>query len=143
MELFRDVNIDWLGKKWIFLGCSLIFSVAGVLSLLFWHHLPLDVGFQGGTQVRVRFEQKPDVDRIRSATDHAGLRDTRITTFNNASANSASTNEVIISLPQRDTKEITLDAGRRHREGVRDELLSEPQRPTRSNSISIPSAGRR
>ena len=37
MELFRDVNIDWLGKKWYFLGFSLIFSVAGVLSILFWH----------------------------------------------------------------------------------------------------------
>ena len=39
VELFREVNIDWLGKKWYFLGFSLIFSVAGVLSLLFWHHL--------------------------------------------------------------------------------------------------------
>ena len=34
MEFFRDVNIDWLGKKWYFLAFSLIFSVAGVLSLL-------------------------------------------------------------------------------------------------------------
>jgi preprotein translocase subunit SecF len=112
VELFRGVDIDWLGKKWYFLAFSLVFSVAGVFSLLFWHHLPLDVDFQGGTQVRVRFDRKPDVDRIRVATDRAGLRDTRITTFNAASANSASTNEVIISLPQRDTKEVTLDAGR-------------------------------
>ena len=112
MELFRGVNIDWLGKKWYFLAFSLIFSVAGVLSLLFWHHLPLDVDFQGGTQVRVKFDHKPDVDRIRVATDRAGLHDSRITTFNAAQANSASTNEVIISLPQRDTREITLDAGR-------------------------------
>jgi preprotein translocase subunit SecF len=135
VELFRGVNIDWLGKKWIFLGCSLIFSVAGVLSLLFWHHLPLDVDFQGGTQVRVRFEQKPDVDRIRVATDRAGLRDTRITTFNNASANSASTNEVIISLPQRDTKEITLDAGRA---AILNALKTNyPQNPAEIRSVEI------
>ncbi len=31
MELFRSTNIDWLGKKWYFLGFSLIFSVAGLL----------------------------------------------------------------------------------------------------------------
>jgi len=86
--------------------------VSGVLSLLFWHHLPLDVDFQGGTQVRVKFAQKPDVDRIRKATDRAGLRDARITTFSAAGSTSASSNEIIISLPQRDTKEITLDAGR-------------------------------
>jgi preprotein translocase subunit SecF len=110
VELFRGVNIDWLGKKWYFLAFSLLFSVSGVLSLLFWHHLPLDVDFQGGTQVRVKFAQKPDVDRIRVAADRAGLRDSRITTFSAAGA--ASSNEVIIALPQRDTKEVTLDAGR-------------------------------
>ena len=30
MELFRSVNVDWLGKKWYFLAFSLIFSVAGI-----------------------------------------------------------------------------------------------------------------
>ena len=33
MELFHDPKIDWLGKKWYFLGFSLIFSVAGLLSM--------------------------------------------------------------------------------------------------------------
>ena len=51
MELFRSTNIDWLGKKWYFLGFSLIFSVAGVLSMLFWHGIPLGVDFKGGTQI--------------------------------------------------------------------------------------------
>ena len=72
MELFRQANIDWLGKKWYFLGFSLIFSVSGVLSMLFWHHMPLDVDFRGGTVVRVKFDQQPDIDRIRSAADKAG-----------------------------------------------------------------------
>src|SRR5271170_1614164 len=112
VELFRGVNIDWLGKKWYFLAFSLIFSVAGVLSLLFWHGLPLDVDFQGGTQVRVKFDHKPDVDRIRVAADRAGLRDARIQSFTAQAGSSASGNEVIISLPQRDTKEASLDAGR-------------------------------
>ena len=57
MELFRTTNIDWLGKKLYFLGFSLIFSVAGLLSILFWHHIPLGVDFKGGTQVRVAFTQ--------------------------------------------------------------------------------------
>jgi preprotein translocase subunit SecF len=112
VELFRGVNIDWLGKKWYFLAFSLVFSVAGVFSLLFWHHLPLDVDFLGGTQVRVKFDQKPDIDRIRQAVDRAGLHGAGIETFTAASANSAAANEVIISLPERDTKEATLDAGR-------------------------------
>ena len=33
MEFFHQVNVDWLGKKWYFLAFSLIFSVAGVISM--------------------------------------------------------------------------------------------------------------
>jgi preprotein translocase subunit SecF len=107
VELFRNVNIDWLGKKWYFLGFSLIFSVAGILSLLFWHHLPLDVDFRGGTQVRVKFDQAPDISRIRAAADRAGMRDPRIVAFG-PTAN----HEVLIALAQRDTSETSIDAGR-------------------------------
>src|SRR6201996_1747270 len=77
VELFRDVNIDWLGKKWYFLGFSLIFSVAGVLSLAFWDHLPLSVDFKGGTQITVHFDTAPDENAIRSALDKAGVHDFR------------------------------------------------------------------
>ena len=107
MELFRQVNIDWLGKKWYFLGFSLIFSVSGVLSMLFWHHLPLDVDFRGGTVVRVKFDQQPNIDRIRAAADKAGLRDARITTYG-----VAPNHEVLITLAQSQTSEASLDQGR-------------------------------
>ena len=107
MELFRGANIDWLGKKWYFLGFSLIFSVAGVLSLLFWHHLPLDVDFRGGTQVRVKFDQAPDINRIRSAMDRAGVRDARIVAYG-----PAGNHEVLIALASGGTNESALDAGR-------------------------------
>ena len=33
MEFFRNTNIDFLGKKWYFLAFSLIFSVAGLISM--------------------------------------------------------------------------------------------------------------
>ena len=69
MELFRSSNIDWLGKKWYFLSFSLIFSIAGVLSMVFWHHIPLGVDFKGGTQITVRFDQTPNIDHIRHAIE--------------------------------------------------------------------------
>jgi preprotein translocase subunit SecF len=75
VELFRSTNIDWLGKKWYFLGFSLIFSIAGLLSILFWHHVPLGVDFKGGTQIRVAFDQTPNEDHIRQAMDKAGVHD--------------------------------------------------------------------
>ncbi len=107
MELFRDTNIDFLGKKWYFLAFSLIFSVAGVLSMFFWHHIPLGVDFKGGTIVQVKFTSTPNADQIRSRMDQAGLRDTRIQTYG-----PAANNEVLISLPLSETSEAALDKGK-------------------------------
>ena len=108
MELFHEPKIDWLGKKWYFLGFSLIFSVAGLLSIFFWHHLPLDVDFRGGTVVRVKFATTPNADRIRSAVDKAGLRDARIQQPYGPAAN----NEVLVTLSLSATSQAALDQGR-------------------------------
>ena len=106
MELFHDVKIDWLGKKWYFLGFSLIFSISGLLSLFFWHGLPLDVDFRGGTVVRVKFAEKPDLDRIRAAANQGGIHDPRIVGI------VSSPNEVLITLSRSQTSEAALDQGR-------------------------------
>ncbi len=107
MELFRGVNVDWLGKKWYFLAFSLIFSVAGVLSILFWHGIKLGIDFRGGTLVYVQFDQTPDLDRIRQAMDRAGIHDSRIQTYGTASQK-----QVAVSLAQKETQESALDTGR-------------------------------
>lgn len=106
MELFHGVNVDWLGKKWYFLAFSLVFSVSGILSILFWHHINLGVDFRGGTLVYVQFEQPANIDRIRQATDRAGIHDARIQAYG------TSKHQVIISLAQKETQESALDAGR-------------------------------
>src|ERR1700679_1634535 len=77
-ELFRNANIDWLGKKWYFLSFSLLFSVAGVLSMLFWHGIPRGVDFKGGTQITFEFASTPNEDHIRAALDAAHIRDAKI-----------------------------------------------------------------
>jgi preprotein translocase subunit SecF len=106
VELFRGVNVDWLGKKWYFLAFSLIFSVAGVLSILFWHGIKLGIDFRGGTLVYVQFDQPPNLDRIRAAIDRAGIHDSRIQTYG------TSQRQVAISLAQKETQESALDIGR-------------------------------
>ena len=106
MEFFRNTNIDFLGKKWYFLGFSLIFSVAGILSMLFWHGIPLGLDFRGGTNVYVKFAQKPDENAIRGALDKAGLHSARIQTFGRAS------NEVLIGLDMKETSETDLARGK-------------------------------
>jgi preprotein translocase subunit SecF len=110
LELFRTTNIDWLGKKWYFLGFSLIFSVAGVLSMLFWHHIPLGVDFKGGTQIRVAFDQTPNEDHLRQAMDRAGVKDFTIQRVSDPSGHAA--NKVIISLPESTAADQSHDVGR-------------------------------
>ncbi len=111
LELFRTTNIDWLGKKWYFLGFSLIFSIAGVLSMLFWHHIPLGVDFKGGTHIRVAFDQKPNEDQIREVMDKAGLRNSIVSQVSDPSGHAA--NKVIIALPESTATDQSHDAGRK------------------------------
>ncbi len=107
MEFFRNTNIDFLGKKWYFLGFSLIFSIAGILSMVFWHGIPLGVDFRGGTLVYVKFTQTPNPDQIRATLDRSELKNARIQRYG-VPAN----NEVLISLELKETSEQALDKGK-------------------------------
>jgi preprotein translocase subunit SecF len=107
VEFFRNTNIDFLGKKWYFIAFSLIFSVAGVLSMLFWHGIPWGVDFRGGTLVHVRFSHSPDENAIRSELDRAGLRNFKIQRLG-----ALSNNEELIDLDVRETNEQALDQGK-------------------------------
>ena len=111
MELFRGVNVDWLRLKWYFLAFSLIFSVAGIISMsLHWASIgspiPLGVDFRGGTQVQLQFTQTPDTNKIRQATEAAGISGASIQNYDVPSQN-----EVLISLPEQHD-ETSLDRGR-------------------------------
>ena len=107
MEFFKNTNIDFLGKKWYFLAFSLVFSVAGILSMLFWHHLPLGIDFRGGTLVYVKFAQQPNPDDIRKAMDRAGLHNARIQRYG-----PPANNEVLVALDIQETTEQALDKGK-------------------------------
>ena len=107
MEFFRDTNIDFLGKKWYFLTFSLIFSVAGVCSMAFWHGVPLGVDFRGGTLVYVKYAHTPDPSAVHSEIEHAGLKNARVQRYG-----VASNNEVLIQLDIQETSEQALDKGK-------------------------------
>ncbi len=107
MEFFRNTSIDFLGKKWYFLAFSLVFSLAGVFSMLFWHHIPWGVDFRGGTLVYAKFSRTPDENAIRAELDRAGLRNFKLQRYG-----VASNNEELIDLDVRETSEHALDLGK-------------------------------
>jgi len=68
MELFKNTNFDFLGKKWPFIGLSLVLSAAGLISMGM-KGMRYGIDFKGGAQIWLRFAQEPPVQQIRSALE--------------------------------------------------------------------------
>src|SRR5882762_1972717 len=67
MELFKNTNFDFLGKKMPFIIASLVLTAAGFASLAVKGGPRYGIDFKGGALVYVRFNQEPPVDKIRHA----------------------------------------------------------------------------
>ena len=66
MRIFKNPNYDFVRWTWHALVLSWIIIIAG--GLYIWKNgIPLGVEFSGGTIVIVKFQQAPDLDKIRTA----------------------------------------------------------------------------
>lgn len=100
MDIVKNPKIDWLGKKWIFIGASALLGLLSVSSLVVGNGLNLGVDFTGGTLVYVKFREAPDLERIRSTLGQADLGAQEVTRFDEPSAN-----EVQIRMARVETEE--------------------------------------
>lgn len=66
MELFKNTNIDFLGKKGIFIGASLVLTAVGLVSWIGKGGLKYGIDFTGGSNLTVKFSHTPPVEKIRS-----------------------------------------------------------------------------
>ncbi len=69
MELFRETNIDFLGKKRLALGLSVALILATIASLVAHRGPKWGIDFRGGTLVYVKFRERPPVEVIRSSLE--------------------------------------------------------------------------
>ena len=69
MELFKNTNFDFLGKKWPFIIASLVLTVAGLGSLAMRGGPNYGIDFKGGAVLYLRFNQEPPVQKIRTALE--------------------------------------------------------------------------
>ncbi len=67
MELFKNTNFDFLGKKWPFIIASLILTTAGLVSLALHGGPRYGIDFRGGALVYVKFASTPAPDKVRAA----------------------------------------------------------------------------
>jgi len=72
MELFKNTNFDFLGKKWPFIIASLVLTVAGFASIAAKGGLKYGIDFKGGALMTVKFASNPPLDKIRTAMSKIG-----------------------------------------------------------------------
>jgi len=77
IELFKDIKVDWLGKRKMFLAISGSVMLLGLVSLVVKGSFKYGVDFKGGTIVQVRFHQKPEIDKIRQLLRDNGAPDSQ------------------------------------------------------------------
>src|SRR5215471_970611 len=117
MELFKNTNYDFLGKKWPFIIASLILTVAGFLSIAMRGGVLLGIDFKGGALMRVKFSGQPPLDKIRSAFKNSGKikGDVSVQDFRDVAAK----NQVEIGTELADEKQLNLN-----RENMAEVLLA-------------------
>jgi preprotein translocase subunit SecF len=108
IEIFRNTNYDFLGKKWLCIGLSCLLLLLGVASIA-WravdgnpssHPFNMGVDFTGGTIVNAKFNKKPDPGVIRAAIEKQGIDGSKITIQPvGEEIGQAPKNEVLIRLP--------------------------------------------
>jgi preprotein translocase subunit SecF len=67
MEIFKQTNFDFLGKKWPFIILSLALTVLGLISLAIKGGPKYGIDFTGGALMDVNFIKRPPAEAIRSA----------------------------------------------------------------------------
>jgi preprotein translocase subunit SecF len=110
IELFKEPNIDWMGKAKYFYALSGILLIAGWTSIFMHGGLRYSIDFKGGTNVDVRFAQPPNIDQIRAGLTAQGLGNSEIQTVSDiANPNS---NEVLIFVEQKNQGDEAGDASK-------------------------------
>jgi len=87
MEILRDTNIDFMKYRKFWIVVSLILVVIGVFSVFVHGNLNVGVDFAGGTQINLQFKDKPQVDRLRTLLEGAGLEEFSIQRFGDEQEN--------------------------------------------------------
>jgi preprotein translocase subunit SecF len=110
IQIFKDVRIDWLANRKVFIAISVLLMLAGLASAVVrqvTHHQAFNLGvdFKGGTVVTVRFKQRPTDEAIRSALVGRGIHDAIVQATDKSDT-------VLIKLPLEGQSQAEVETGR-------------------------------
>jgi len=110
IELFKQPNIDWMGKAKYFFALSTVLLVIGWAAIFFKGGIKYGIDFKGGTNVDVRFAQPPDIDKLRAGLREQGLGNSEIQSVSDIATSNS--NEVLIFLEQGGQGDQAIDEGK-------------------------------
>ncbi len=73
MQLIGQTKIDFIGRRHAFVALSAVLLLAGVVSAALRGGLRFGIDFKGGTLVYVKFQDPPDLERMRQVLTSKGL----------------------------------------------------------------------
>jgi preprotein translocase subunit SecF len=115
MELFRQTNIDFLRWKWWAIGASWLLIIVGMGHVIAQHGLKYGIDFSGGTQIALKFRDKPDIDQLRRVLAGGAFGETGIQRYE-----APEKNEVLIRVQQqaKEGRDITAEVLALLRQGM-------------------------
>lgn len=88
MEFIKPgVNIDFVGKRYIAICCSIVLILAGIVSLIVHNGPKFGIDFVGGTVVQIKFVTPVSIDAIKSGLTDVGLKGSAVQQFGADSSN--------------------------------------------------------
>ena len=94
MKALHELRIDFMRHRKVAVTISIVLVVLSLAQILFLGRLNMGIDFVGGTQLIVRFLERPEIDEIRDVLAGAGVGDAQIQRFGEEGSN-----EVIIKTP--------------------------------------------
>lgn len=78
MELLHDINIDFMKYRKFWIVVSLVLVLLGFTAIFVHGELNIGIDFAGGTQISLRFRERPDVNQLRRILEGTGLQEVTI-----------------------------------------------------------------
>jgi preprotein translocase subunit SecF len=111
IELFKQPNIDWMGKAKYFFALSLLLLIVGWSAILLRGGIKYGIDFKGGTNVDVIFAEPPNIDRLREGLRSQGLGNSEIQSVS-SNLTASNSNEVLIFVEQAGQNDQAIDEGK-------------------------------
>jgi len=73
VQILQNVNVDFIGKRYLFFGVSVSLILIGLVSFLVRGGLNLGIDFKGGILMQISFAQTVNIDDIRSKLTAASI----------------------------------------------------------------------